>query len=63
MKPKHSKALLVSAIIGTLYMIFLIANFGGAIANSTDAREQAGAKNRNSISNTTYDISCNSINI
>lgn len=43
MKLKHSKALLVSAIIGTLYMIFLIANFGGAIANSTDAAEQAGA--------------------
>ncbi|MDQ0149104.1 hypothetical protein ACFO6R_05840 [Eubacterium multiforme] len=43
MKPKHSKALLVGAIIGTVYAIFLIAHFGSAIAGTSDVAEQAGA--------------------
>lgn len=43
MKPKHSKTLLISAIIGTLYAIYLISNFGGAIVGTTDSAEQVGA--------------------
>lgn len=42
MKKKHSKALLIAAIIGALYSIYLIAYFGGAIGGSQGA-EQAGA--------------------
>lgn len=42
MKKKHSKALLVAAIIGVLYSIYLICYFSGAIGGSEGA-EQAGA--------------------
>lgn len=42
MKKKHSKALLIAAIIGALYSIYLIAYLGGAIGGSQGA-EQAGA--------------------
>ncbi len=42
MKKKRSKALLIAAIIGALYSIYLIAYFGGAIGGSEGA-EQAGA--------------------
>ncbi len=43
MKQKHSKALLISAIIGALYSIYLISYFGGGIAQSSSAAEQLGA--------------------
>lgn len=43
MKPKHSKALLVSAILGTLYVIYLITYFSGSIGGSSDTAEQVGA--------------------
>lgn len=42
MKSKHSKALLISAILGALYSIYLICYFTGAIGSSEGA-EQAGA--------------------
>lgn len=42
MKKKHSKALLVSGVLGVIYAIYLIAYFGGAITSSTDGAELAG---------------------
>lgn len=42
MKSKHSKALLISAILGALYSIYLICYFTGAIGGSEGA-EQVGA--------------------
>lgn len=42
MKAKHSKALLISAIIGTIYAIYLIVHFGTGIAVSKDGAEIAG---------------------
>lgn len=42
MKQKRSKALLISAILGALYSIYLISYFGSGIANTTGA-EQVGA--------------------
>ncbi len=42
MKKKHSKALLVGAILGTLYSIYLILYFSGAIGGS-EGTDQAGA--------------------
>lgn len=42
MKSKHSKALLISAILGALYSIYLICYFTGAICGSEGA-EQVGA--------------------
>jgi hypothetical protein len=42
MKKKHSKALLIGAILGTAYSIYLILYFSGAIGGSEGA-EQAGA--------------------
>ncbi|MEF9921988.1 MAG: hypothetical protein RR744_03265 [Cellulosilyticaceae bacterium] len=42
MKKKHSKALLISAILGVLYSIYLISYFTGAIGGSEGA-EQVGA--------------------
>ena len=42
MKSKHSKALLISAILGALYSIYLICYFTGAIGDSEGA-EQVGA--------------------
>lgn len=40
---KRSKALLISAIIASIYVIYLIAHFGGAITGTTDTAEQIGA--------------------
>lgn len=42
MKAKHSKLLLISAILGSIYAIYLIVYFGGGIAESKDAAEAAG---------------------
>lgn len=42
MKNKRSKALLISAILGTLYSIYLICYFSGAIGGS-EGSEQLGA--------------------
>ncbi|MFR1708243.1 MAG: hypothetical protein ACLSV2_05035 [Clostridium sp.] len=42
MKKKHSKALLVGAILGVAYSIYLILYFSGAIGGS-EGTEQAGA--------------------
>ncbi len=42
MKKKHSKALLVGAILGAAYSIYLILYFSGAIGGS-EGSEQAGA--------------------
>ena len=42
MKSKHSKALLISAILGALYSIYLICYFTGALGGSEGA-EQVGA--------------------
>lgn len=42
MKKKHSKALLVGAIFGVAYSIYLILYFSGAIGGS-EGTEQAGA--------------------
>lgn len=39
---KRSKALLISAIIGTLYAIYLIVYFGGVMSNSGDTAEAVG---------------------
>lgn len=42
MKIKRSKLLLISAIIGSLYAIYLVVYFGGLITNSGDSMEAAG---------------------
>ncbi|MFQ8922392.1 MAG: hypothetical protein ACLR60_10900 [Clostridium paraputrificum] len=42
MKKKHSKALLISAILGTLYAIYLISYFGTGMT-SNDSAEAVGA--------------------
>lgn len=42
MKKKHSKALLISAIIGSLYALYLIVHFGSSVS-SNDAAEAIGA--------------------
>lgn len=42
MKTKRSKALLISAILGIAYSIYLISHFAGATA-STEGAEQVGA--------------------
>ncbi|MGL4571232.1 MAG: hypothetical protein ACRCVJ_09220 [Clostridium sp.] len=42
MKQKHSKALLISAIIGALYSIYLISYFSSGIMD-TNGAEQVGA--------------------
>lgn len=42
MKSKHSKALLISGILGAIYSIYLICYFTGAIGGSEGA-EQVGA--------------------
>ena len=39
---KHSKALLISGILGALYSIYIIAHFSGATVSSSGA-EQVGA--------------------
>lgn len=39
---KRSKLLLVSGILGTLYVIYLIAYFSGAVTKSGDSSEQIG---------------------
>lgn len=41
-KPKKSKVLLVSAILGTLYLIYLISYFVGGMASGDDAEVIAG---------------------
>lgn len=43
MKKKHSKALLVAAILGAVYSIFLIAYFGGTTSNSQGTKQLASA--------------------
>lgn len=43
MKIKRSKALLISAILGTLYSLYLISYFGGGIFGSKGGAELAGA--------------------
>ncbi|MGL6187084.1 MAG: hypothetical protein ACRC1T_17070 [Clostridium chrysemydis] len=42
MKKKHSKALLISGILGALYAIYLISYFGSGMTSS-DSSEQIGA--------------------
>lgn len=42
MKKKHSKALLISAILGTIYSIYIIMYFTGAVGGS-EGTEQVGA--------------------
>lgn len=42
MKKKHSKALLVGAILGTIYSIYIIMYFTGAVGGS-EGTEQIGA--------------------
>lgn len=42
MKNKHSKALLISAILGALYSVYLIFYFSGAVGDS-EGLEQVGA--------------------
>lgn len=43
MKVRRSKVLLISAILGTLYSLYLISYFGGGIFGSKDGAELAGA--------------------
>ncbi len=43
MKTKRSKALLVSAILGLLYSIYIITYFTGQLSASKDAAELAGS--------------------
>ncbi|AJA42669.1 hypothetical protein phiCT9441A_57 (endogenous virus) [Clostridium phage phiCT9441A] len=43
MKIKRSKLLLISAILGALYSVYLIWHFGGGIFGSKDGVELAGA--------------------
>ncbi|AJA42534.1 hypothetical protein phiCT453A_44 (endogenous virus) [Clostridium phage phiCT453A] len=43
MKMKRSKLLLISAILGALYSVYLISHFGGGIFGSKDGVELAGA--------------------
>ncbi len=42
MKKKHSKALLISGIIGLLYSIYIISYFSGNMANTKDSAELVG---------------------
>lgn len=43
MAAKRSTLLLISAIIGSLYAIYIIINFAGSLAGSQDDAELAGA--------------------
>lgn len=43
MKTKRSTLLLISAILGLLYSIYLVSHFGGAILGSKDAASAAGS--------------------
>lgn len=43
MRQKHSKVLLIAAILGLLYTIYLISYFGGGILNSAESTEIVGA--------------------
>lgn len=43
MKIKRSKCLLISAILGLIYSIYLIAHFSGGVFGSEDGIELAGA--------------------